>query len=322
MEKTLRIVVILLVVVLALSPIPALAVANPDAISVTTSKVFTNIFDTDDWLIYVQYDIEYAAPPSEEPDDTFLIALFNTSDELVLSREVHWYQENLCSMYITAAQATSLSLTWGTETYYVRVMGNPTYFTLVEDTNMDTWVLSASHWRSGVQSVSRGYLQTQILATADDMEDAGIETMTGELINATGRDYFEWGVPGITNACPDAFTGAVEYASVTEPTFTQAGQTTMSANVGARLQNALDNLGTYVGVPGVVVGGVGIFLLYFILAGRVYVATGSVHIALAMGIPLILAGTYIGVITLEITLLIAAVLVVLFAITFLYQRFA
>jgi hypothetical protein len=70
---------------------------------------------------------------------------------------------------------------------------------------------------------------------------------------------------------------------------------------------------------------VGIFALlivFFILGGRIFTATGSAPIAMVSSIPLVFIGAAIGIIPFVLLWAIIIVVVLLFAITFILARLA
>ena len=143
------------------------AVANPTNISLHTSKVFQNLFETGDMLFVASYDVDYTVEPDESAPETFLINLIDTDGStLLMSRAINYYQYNVISIYATAAQVASIGLTWGSE-YKVRVTGSPAHFgTLTEGTNMRTKTLSESDWNADGVSTSDELLATHIVNLA------------------------------------------------------------------------------------------------------------------------------------------------------------
>ena len=75
-------------------------------------------------------------------------------------------------------------------------------------------------------------------------------------------------------------------------------------------------------MPGSMVAAAGATLLYFILAGRVFVATGSTQAAIVLTIPFLLIGGLLGFIPLSVLFAIGFLIIILFGITFILARFA
>src|SRR4030042_568059 len=107
-HNRLYIVIAIILGVLLLSVIPSnqcFAVADPDDIQVYSAKAFENIFETGDMLFVMRYNVEYASEPTEDAEYTFQMQLLNSIDNsLIISRPLNYYQINVHSIYLTAAQ--------------------------------------------------------------------------------------------------------------------------------------------------------------------------------------------------------------------------
>jgi len=105
-------------------PVPvAAAPADPDSITLHTAKVFQNIFEADDILLVVSYDVDYAVEPDESAADTFQLTIYDTDGTTeIQTRALNYYQYNIHSIYFDAAAAASL--VWETE-YVIRVWAIP-----------------------------------------------------------------------------------------------------------------------------------------------------------------------------------------------------
>jgi len=309
---------VLFALVLLLSIVtPVLAVANPDSIYINSVRVFENLWETDDQLYFVEYEVNYASEPTEEPGDTFLIGIFDGSTVLVTAPIVD-YQHNISVIYLDADEA----LVWGSD-YSIKVFGNPTYFaSLVEGTNLRTLLMTADYWVTGAQEESRGYLGDWCLGVAEDLEiDWAIDLLTSSgKLNDTGSEKFLEAIPGLNNICPEIFSTVTFSPEVTTTSFAQTYAKTLTP--GTKLQGIVDDLGDTIGVPGVLIGGAGLMMLYFILAGRIFIATGNTATAIVLGIPFILAGVLLGLLPLVWVFVAGFTVIVLFAIIFILGRFA
>ena len=144
---------------------PVWAISNPDSISIQSVRVFQNLWETGDMLFLCEYKVMYATDPTEDPKDTFLVGVWDGTTQKY-SRPLSYYDHNMQSVYLTAAQA----LTWE-GSYTVRVMGNPSYFaTLTKDVNKASLELAPTHWISGAQSASRALLQDWCVSLAETFE--------------------------------------------------------------------------------------------------------------------------------------------------------
>jgi len=373
-----------------------LAVDNPTDTSILASKVFENIFEEDDMLFFVRYDVNYATDPDESADETFLVALYDTDGTTLLyQRALNYYGHNVISIYLTPAQASSL--VWESE-YVIKVMGNPSVFeTLTEGINMATRTLSASEdYISGSMSSSRTDLGTYCINTAKTLGsswDPVVDLVTtGNKLNSAGAIVFNAAIPGLYTAVPGiyetavappvlegvertiiltgvvtgVFTGGETVTGGTSEatgTFVAGTQTATTVDVlhttvtmysvgetvtgvtsgativisevtigkleeagrartGARLRDALDGLGGWLGISGNTMGGISLFLLFAITAGSIFTATGNVHGAVLVAIPVILLGNFMGLMSFAITWMLVIVVALLFAILFIMGRVA
>ncbi len=319
-----RLVVVLLLAFLlgslALSfAVPVSAVNNPDSISVESVRVFQNLWEANDQLYVIEYKDMYDTTPVEKASDTFLAAIYD-GVTLKRSRPLVYYDHNIISIYCTATEA----LVWG-ESYQVKIMGNPSYFVLSEDVNCDTFTLSPVHWIEGSGSTEVGYLETWITDLADTLEiswGGGIDLLTtNDKLTEEGAVTFETAIPGLVQICPDIYEVRVSVYTNPDGTFTKTLSTELAGNVGDRLQNALDKLGDWIGVPAEVAGGVAFGILFFILAGRIFVATHNPAAAIVLAMPFIIIGNLIGLIPLAATFIAVFLVIILFGIVFILARF-
>ena len=241
-------------------------------------------------------------------------------------RPLNWYQHNIISIYLTAAEVTTFGYTLSDE-LKIRVMGNPAYFpALTEDVNMDTVTLAAANWvNEGSLEGTAEFLAIWCIVLAEVLEASWSLTLltTGDKLNSLGMITFQDAIPGLDSICPDIFQVYTTYPDYTDPTYTPTYETDLLGRTGARLTAVLEGLGQWItgkaGMGGLV-GGVGLAVLFFVLAGRIFIATGSVPIAIVVSIPFLFVGNVIGILSLSITFIAALIVVVLFAVTFILGR--
>lgn len=118
-------------------------------------------------------------------------------------------------------------------------------------------------------------------------------------------------------------TGAVSgetivVSEVTVGQLEEAGR----GRTGTRLRDALDNFGAWIGISGNAFGGIALFLLFAITAGSIFTATGNVHGAILVAIPVILMGNFMGLMSFAITWMLVIVVALLFSILFIMGRVA
>jgi len=373
-----------------------LAIANPTDTSIEALKVFENIFEDDDWLFFVRYDVNYSTDPDDPADETFVVSLYDTDGTTPLyQRALNYYGHNIISIYLTPAQGASL--TWGNE-YVVKVMGNPSIFDpLTEGVNMATRTLSPlADYIDGDMDDSREDLGVYCIRTARTLGaswDPVVDLVTsGDKLNSAGAIVFNAAIPGLYTAVPGSFetavlppelegvertiilTGTISgdftageavvggtssatgtfvggtqtattvdilhttvamYSVGETATGAVSGETIVISEVtigkleeagrgrtGTRLRDALDNFGAWVGISGNAFGGIALFLLFAITAGSIFTATGNVHGAILVAIPVILMGNFMGLMSFAITWMLVIVVALLFSVLFIMGRLA
>ena len=302
-----------------------LAIANPDSLDLLSVRVYQNLYETGDWLILCEYDIEYAVPPAENATDTFVLVLRDGSN-ITATGEVVAYNHHIGMIYLGASDVADKGLTWGNSSYNVSVMGHPDYFTdWVEGVNMTTSLLTGK-WITGTTSESRDYLGSRILLLAQYLEnDWGVDLLTdGNQLNEFGGSEVLKAIPYVNFIIPDIFANPSQSPDYTPPDFNPEYEETLLTRAGVRLSAALANMSQWIlgrDDMGILFGGLGLAILYFILAGRIFVATGSVPGSIAISIPFLIGGNLIGILPLSITFIAAFFAAIFFAVTFILGRF-
>lgn len=301
--------ILLALVLLVLQATPVFAIGNPDDIDILYAKVFENIFATDDMLLIVHYYVHYAATPDEDADDTYAVHIYSADGtDIIVSRNLNYYEYNIISIYLTSAQQTSLGISWGTH-YKIRVQLNPTLCTPSEGTNMVTSTLSSSDWIEGTQSESRELLKDACIDIAGDLEDEHsdtylILTTEGEyVLNSDGRTIFVTAIPGLDSAIPSMFQLAQETIEIDRETVTAAleSNTTILGELGSGMNNAFSGIGDWLGVSGQSAATMFFLLIILVpLMAIIFLTTGSSSGALILSAPLAIYSAKIGLMSVAI----------------------
>jgi len=178
------------------------AIGNPTAINIGSALAFTDVLETGDFLFFVRYNVAYSPTPPELPEATFYTVLYNPAGTVILgSVPLHYYGNNINSVYFSAAQAATAGLVSGTA-YLLRVSGSPLVFTpLIEGTNMATQALGPSSYHTKAEVPSLLLQQAQVLQV-----DLGVTLVTtGGLLNSTGTIYFLKAIPALGTIAPSMF---------------------------------------------------------------------------------------------------------------------
>lgn len=327
MRRVFKFLPIFLLFFVLLPAIPVFAIDDPDSISVESVRVFEGLWEEGDMLFIVEHKVMDDPEPTEDPQDTYLSGIWD-GEVKGPDRPLDYYQHNFTSVYLTEAEVTNFGYEFE-DALSIKVAGNPSYFpSLTEGVNMATFSLSSGHW------VNEGSLVSTRLALADwcvTLAETFEASWPGEVVlltstdklNTIGRDKFLEAIPGLDGVCTDLFQVSTSYPEYEEPTYDPAFETTLLGNAGVRLTAVLEGLGKWTtgkeGMGGLV-GGVGLAILFFVLAGRIFIATGSVPIAIVVSIPFLFAGNIIGILPLTITFIAAFLVVVMFSVTFILGR--
>ena len=305
------------IILLLLVPYGVFAIGNPEGgVSIGDVYVFRNLVDEGDQLYFCRYDVSYDPIPDEDPEDTWQMALYDSSDTLIGSRRLNYYQHNIISMYLTPSQA----LTWGAENK-VRIMGMPSVFgTLTEGVNMRTRTLSGGDY------YEKDYLAGIMIAQAEILEtDWGITLLdVNDKLNDTGSTFFLLAVPGLGDMAPEFFSVITGGVDITYKNYTQAYRESLKTNTGSKLSGAIFDIGKIIGVYNSEWTGFWLVLILFLmLAGTIFAGLGNPGWAFCGAFGVIALSGYImggNIFTFAIT----AVLVVaaLFGLYFILSRFA
>lgn len=325
--RRLRLGVLLLVVLsLFLLVQPVLALDDPpDSIDLYSVRIYENIYEDGDWLILCDFNVAYNVTPTEDPEDAYMLALRNGTNITAVG-EVLAYNHTLGMIYLGSSDVDDRGLTWGNATYNVSVMIQPAFnATPEEDVNMDTLTLGGC-WITGTMAETRDQLGDRIILIAADIEDDRGEdwVSVNNKLTETGRAYVLEAIPYLNLILPDIFEPITSGPGWSSSNHTTEYEDTLLTHAGDRLTGVLNNMGEWItGKPnmGVLFGGLGVALLYFILAGRIFVATGSVPAAIAISIPFLIGGNLIGLLPLSITFIAAFFAALSFGVTYILGRF-
>ena len=292
-----------------------LAIGDPDSVSIGDVYVFRDVIETGDQLYFVRYDVSYNATPSENAEDTWQMALYDSSGSLITTRPLNYYQHNIISIYLQPAEA----LTWEAA-HKVRIMGMPSVFgTLTEGTNMRTRTLASGDYYEesflgGVMTTQAGILET----------DWSIDllTATGKL-NSTGSTFFLEAVPGLGTMCPEIFDVVVSDVEIDYVTYPHTYGPGLSGHAGSKLSGAVGEIGGLIGVSSGWMSWWMILVIFLMLAGIIFAGVGNPGWAMAGGFAMIAVGGFLfggSVFTFAITLVL--LVGIGFGIYFILGRFA
>jgi len=192
---------------------PVLAIDPPDDIP-TLINIKANRWLIEQWdvLIYGEYLIPYATPPSEVgADEAYVFRLYNGATELAqispFALMDNGYNKGVFAFYFPA----STNLTWGVA-YTIRISQNPAYFSSANYTDY-TMPLSA-YTSQTTQEANQLGLASNIINAANRMTvyydaqgyDFSDTSVGGTVLSSpTGETYFRGAIYGIQAMAPDLF---------------------------------------------------------------------------------------------------------------------
>ena len=250
---------ILLIVILA-TVVPAskaLAIADPDSISIFTINAFQNTVESNDILFIASYTIEYGSIPTETVTEAFMFRLMDGTTELGSTAPFAYinsgYNGGVVALYFSASQVDLLGVTWEDSGYEVRLQGNPSLFAsppVVVNTSIgwNSVLTTKSDLRDLLNGLAIGLELNWIPYTDPDIELL-TNTADGNVFTQEGEDYFGNVVPNVRVAAPQLFTGRTALPIITDRTFTlsyrdQLLQFWDTSSIGIALQGAADVFST------------------------------------------------------------------------------
>lgn len=302
-------------VVLLLLSVGVLAIGNPDVVTIEDVFVFRNLLETGDQLYFVRYNVTYAVTPSEDPEDTWQLALYDSSGALVAARALNYFGHNIISIYLDSDDA----LAWeGTHT--ARVMGMPSVFgTLDEGVNMRTRGITPGDYDEG------GSIGTVMVAQAKILEaDLGALLTADDRLDDDGYIYFTKAVANLNSMAPEIFEAATRGMEADYQSWNRTYLTTLESHEGSRLRGAVQDISSWLGMSEGWFGFWGACLAFLVLAGVVFPASANAGWAVIVAFPMVAGLAYVGWGVNLLTLVVVVVLAVglLFGVYFILSRFA
>lgn len=325
--------VAIVVLVLVASPVLALTINNPDAISfycvgsTPTYKVFYNVLEDDDMLFVAEQFVDYGGVTQNyTAGEAFLFEVLNTAGNVTIaSTPLKQYDAKPISIYMDATQVTTANITVG-DNLTIRITGNPLIFPTSVN-NTVTAVLGAGDYVDQLLGVDGGVatdnpMRNFLIGVADDIETydtppAGSEyiiTVQGvRYLTTTGGSIFLEGITALDSMCPILF----QYSSTPmsgdtpESTGAYASALTPLAKWGQTSANGLTNLGVYLGINQALAGSMMLLILAAGLAIYVYSKTQSGIAVLLLVGTMPYLGSWLGLMPIALAFVFTIVLVVL-----------
>lgn len=195
-------------------PASVLAQASPDDLIILSVQGYTDLLETDDLLLVVHYDIEYASPPTQLVSDTFIARFLRDTTDLnsteLFPFNERGYNEGIFSFYWTATQRSTDSVEYNntnSENYLVRLQGKVGVF----PGGVPSVTTSAITWRA-TGDLKQDIIDLALALDGDaDWTDANDLIVTGDQTQFTtkGEEYFATVIPRLSSMVPSLFESAV-----------------------------------------------------------------------------------------------------------------
>jgi len=290
---------------LFLAASPVLAISSPDSIQIDSVYVYHHCLETDDQLYLVEYYVNYGANPDENITEAYLGRLMDGLDELgVVAPYAYFdegYDKGIFAIYFSADDAPP----WDGD-YTMKLMGNPMLswtgdIPTISVSTFDLWSSSDNIAQTQIELASRIlYIADQLeLTWAINMIDS---TGSGSYLSDYGESYFTNAIPGIRTMAPRAFAGSTTSPEwdAKEPVTTYAEDRADSVE-DTPLDMTL--VADWWGVSRMWASSIcfmlgAVFLLFTLLK-----PTGSFKGLTFLSTPLIIAGGYLGMVPLQVTVI-------------------
>ena len=271
-----------------LSSIPA-----PDLTQIVSAKVYSDYKSDNDQLYVIMYKVIYNdGDPNFDPSEYFTVRLFDT-DNTTLKAQVTlpaWGYKPV-GIYLGPSSALQPN-----KAYMISLQGTSKYGTPVPSDNKSLGTSSVT-WKGTCASKSFG---NWVIDGARDLEDFYEEDYVVKVSNVSKLNFdggviYSTGIPGLASTRPDLFASSEEPydwedAGTYDPTF----KNELLNNMGTQLMTSFGNIGNSIGLSATWVnsGFWGCFALGIVV---VSLASGMSIAGLAVGIPALMLGLFMGI---------------------------
>ena len=286
--------------------IPVYAIDSPDvSFSIDSVFVYQHCVQENDQLYLVEYTASYTTNPTETITEAFIGRLMNGTTELGNVTPYAYYDtgygQGIFAIYFSAADAP----TWN-GAYTMKFEGNPTLtwtgsIPMTSVSTFDSW--SAS---TGTES-TQNELTSRILYLADQLEQAWSVNMiessgAGSYLSTYGEAYFTSVISNLRAMAPGVFAGSSQQPVLPTKTYTQA----YSANLSSRVTGTpldLSPVATLLGISTNWLGGLVFFIFASVVVALVCIRSGTNRPVIIMLVPMLIFGTLIGMLKLDVIII-------------------
>jgi len=298
--------------------------------------MYRHCIEPDDLLLLCEYNIDYTVDPGIDIDDAFSTKFLDTDDSVIAVGGFYNYTgeygRGVTSIYLTAAQVTTGSITWGSTGYKFVITGNPIL------PPPETWSGSLPYmesedfeWSSATTYAETSEeVQSRVLELADRLEkdwDINLVNLGVSKLEENGASYFRTVIPNLWSIAPGLFLGNIKNVEIWEEDYDQgyAQELRDPSNpnniwFGTKYADAFDDLAEYFDIPSILLRtGFYMVIMSVVFYALYRVAGEKGGPVLLLGLPLLPLGNMWGFISLELTILMTFMAVMVMGYIFFYR---
>jgi len=277
---------------------------NPTSFRVGDVKVFRDYLEPGDMLFVMTTSIMLEEIPVMDVREAAILQILD-GDTLVAQGNPTQWGYRPASIY----QAPGHGLVWGAD-YTIKLVGRSGKWA---STPESTYELASSSWIGSDLT----YLEDWIIGAGDSMgTDYGIELVTyvpgkGEVLTVQGGSWFSEAIPGLQGHedLKDLFSTAVGEITGPEPAEPPVFEPGMEDAWGSEITDQLEELGSFLHLSSEQVGSVIWIVILVLVAGGLGIVIGP-EIGLIVALPLAFVGTYLGLLSMAVVIVIGILLVI------------
>lgn len=306
-------------------------IAAPDSVpTIDVVDIYKNVLVSNDQLVIGQYDVPYAAVPTETAAQSIILRyLDSTSVEVANTVPVVFnmtgytgekgYNHGVFSMYLEPVDAP----TWNSAVS-INLVGNPLLAWVPAAPNV---LYNSVTWHATtVTGATRALLKSKILAYGATIStywsvDLTTNPSAGQKLSTDGANYFTQVIPGLRLMVPELFADSSSTPEFTEKTYVGSFRTTLKNRwVGTTWETKFQNDAAAWHVSEDLVKAIYFFFPVFIVAFLIGLAVKDTKPSLALTVLTIPAGAYFGLLDLYVALAIGFMLLLVLGLTIWHGR--
>lgn len=285
----------------------------PDVMLIANAEVYGNYQADGDQLIVFTYQVVYlAGDPEEQPEDYFCFELFESGVLLARTPVVYWGHRP-ASIYL----APTNTITWGSP-FTIELRGVEGQWEVIPEY---VYPVTAYNWTADPTDISP--LDIWVLDTARIIDDDWIVfTTSGDKLSEEASEVYARAIPALPSIRPLPFSSSVSYLVIPQQVHgTELQDDLTTANVGSDVTDALDDVGTVLGMEEPTeVGSMVMFFLALVVVVAIGFFTKSATAGLCCALPVMIYGNYIGLFPVIVTALTVLLLAILMIKSFWLER--